>query len=76
MYPNDLSRDLVESHRHDLLSAADAHRRTRLIAEGDGWSIVIVRRAVGGHLVRLGNAVTGEATGQLETVATTASEPV
>ena len=74
MYPNDLSHDLVEIHRGDLLSAADAHRRTRLVAAGDGWSIVIVRRAVGGHLVRLGNAVTGDTTGRQDSVAIAAPE--
>ena len=66
MYPNDLSRDLVEIRRHGLLSAAAAYRRTRLVEAGDGWSIVIIRRAVGGHLVRLGNAVNGDATGRRE----------
>lgn len=75
MYPNDLSRDLVEIYRHDLLSAADAHRRTRLVAEGDGWSIVIVRRVVGSQLVRLGNAVTGDAAARPESVAVAVSEP-
>ena len=74
MYPNDLSRDLVEIHRGYLLSAADAHRRARLVAAGDGWSIVIVRRTVGSHLVRLGNAVTGDATGRPEPVAVSAAE--
>ncbi len=64
MYPNDLSRDLVEIHRHGLLSAADAYRRTRLLTAGDDWSIVIVRRAVGSHLVRLGIVVIGDATGR------------
>ncbi len=75
MYPNDLSRDLVEIYRHHLLSAADAHRRTRLVAEGDGWSIVIVRRAVGSQLIRLGNAVTGDVVPRLEPLAVAVSEP-
>lgn len=76
MYPNDLSRDLVESHRGELLSAADAHRRARLVARGEGWSIVIVRHVVGSHLVRLGNAVSGDATSRSEPVAVAATESI
>ncbi len=81
MYPNDLSRDLVNLHRDEMLAAADAHRRSRLVAQGDGWSVVIVRRAVGSHLVRLGNAVTGNdvtgdtASGCVPPVAEALTEP-
>ncbi len=69
MYPNDLSRDLVDLHRNEMVAAADAHRRIRLVAQGDGWSIVLVRRAVGGQLVRLGNAITGNACERVPSVA-------
>ena len=75
MYPNDLSRDLVDLHRNEMVAAADAHRRIRLVAEGDGWSIVIVRRAVGSQLVRLGNAVTGDASERVPSVAEPVTEP-
>lgn len=75
MYPNDLTRDLVDLHRDEMVTAADAHRRSLLVDQGDGWSVVIVRRAVGGQLVRLGNAVTGDANERVPSVAEPLTEP-
>lgn len=61
MYLNEMSRVVVEAHRQDLLAEADAWRDRQLLARGDGWSIVFVRRAIGGRLVQLGESIAGRA---------------
>ena len=59
MYPNDALLDLVTDRRRALLAAAEADRRCRLVARGEGRSVALVRRMVGAGLVRAGLAVSG-----------------